>query len=80
MGQPSFVGGLFVLKFVAPGDFVTMSAEVIERALRPGHGEAKAFFGAVTSSGILGALVETHHNVGPESDLDIDGVLRCEEV
>jgi len=75
MGHP-----LFVLKFVAPGNFVTMSAKVTERALCPGHGEAEAFFGAGAIGWILSALVKTHYKVGAESDLNIDGVLGCEEV
>ena len=72
--------GLVLLRLIAPGDFMLMSAEVIERALRPGHGEAEAFFGAGAIGGILGALVESHDDVGAESDLDIDGVLGGEEV
>ena len=71
---------MFVLKFVAPWDILPLGAEVIERTLRPGHGQAETFFGAGAISRVLGALVKTHYNVGAESDLDIDGVLRCEEV
>jgi hypothetical protein len=66
--------------FVAPGNFFAMRAEVIEGATRPGHGKAKAFFSAGARGGILSALVKTHHNVGAESDLDVDGVLGCKEV
>ncbi len=65
---------------VVPGDFVAVSAEVIERAARPGHGEAETFFGAGAIGGIFGALVEGHHDVGAESDLHIDRVLRRKEV
>ena len=57
-----------------------MGAEMIERAVRPGHGEAQAFFCAGAIGGILGALVEGHHDVGAESDLHVDGVLGSEEV
>ena len=57
-----------------------MCAEVIERAPRPGHREAKAFFGARAIGGIFGALVEGHADVGAEGDLDIHGVLGGEEV
>ena len=57
-----------------------MGAEVIERAARPGHGEAQAFFGASAIGGVLGALVESHADVGAESDLNVDGVLGREEV
>ena len=70
MGHPLFV----------PGNFVLMGAEVSERALRPGHGEAQAFFGARAVGRILGALVEGHDDVGAESDLHIHGVLGGEEV
>ena len=55
-------------------------AEVRDRALGPGHGEAEAFFGAITSGGVLGALVEGHDDVCAESNLDVDGVLGGEEV
>jgi hypothetical protein len=67
MGYP-----IFALNLIAPRDFVLVGAEVIERALRPGHGQAKAFFGASAISGILGAFVEGHDNVGAESYLNID--------
>jgi hypothetical protein len=59
---------------------MAVSAEMIERAARPGHGEAEAFFSACTCSRILGALVEGHDYVGAESDLNVDGVLGSEEV
>ena len=57
-----------------------MRAEMIERAARPGHGEAQALFGAAAVGGIFGAFVEGHADVGAESDLDVDGVLGREEV
>jgi hypothetical protein len=66
--------------FVAPGDFVAVGAEVIERAARPGHGEAEAFFGAITSGWILGALVEGHADIGAECDLHVDRMFGSEEV
>ena len=75
MGHP-----LFVLSLIEPRDFIAVSAEVIERAARPGHSEAEAFFGAGAISGILGALVESHDDVGAESDLNVDGMFRSEEV
>ena len=62
------------------GDFVLMGAEVIERAPRPGHGEAQALFGAAAFGGVLGALVEGHGDVGAEGDLHVHGVLGREEV
>jgi hypothetical protein len=65
---------------IAPGNFVAMGAEVIERATRPGHGEAEAFFGAGAIGGILSALVKSHADVGAESDLDVDGVLGGKKV
>jgi len=57
-----------------------MSAEVIERATRPCQGEAEAFFCALSSGGVLGALVEGHDDVCAESDLHVDGVLGGEEM
>ena len=75
-----FVRGLVVLNLIAPEDFVAMSVEMIERTLGPGHGEAEAFFGAFSSGGVLGALVEGHDDVCAESDLDVDGVLGGEEM
>ena len=80
MGHPLFVRGPVMLSLMAPRDFVLMGAEVIERALRPGHREAEALFGAGAVGGILRALVETHNNICAESDLDVDGVLGGEEV
>jgi hypothetical protein len=71
---------LFVLHFGVPGDFVLVSAEVIEGAARPGNCEAETFFGTIARGGIFGALVKTHNNVGTESDLNVDGVLGGEEV
>ncbi len=66
---------------IEPWDnFVAVGAEVIERAARPGHGEAEALFGAGPIGRILGALVESHANVGAESDLHIDGMLGGEKV
>jgi hypothetical protein len=65
---------------VVPGSFVAVGAEVVERAARPGHGETEAFFGAGAIGGVLGALVEGHDDVGAEGDLDVDGVLRGEEM
>ena len=67
-------------EFVAPDDFVAVGAEVIERAARPGHGEAQALFGAAAVGGVLSALVEGHGDVGAESDLHVHGVLGREEV
>src|ERR1017187_9775327 len=52
LGHPIFLNG------VKPGDFVLMSAEVDERALSPGHGEAEALFGASALGGVLGALIK----------------------
>jgi hypothetical protein len=69
-----------MLSVAVPGDFVAVRAEVRERALGPGHGEAKAFFGAVACGGVLRALVESHYNVGAESDLHVDGMFGGEEV
>jgi hypothetical protein len=80
MGHRLFVRGLVVLNLIAPEDFVAMSVEMIERTLGPGHGEAEAFFGAFSSGGVLGALVEGHDDVCAESDLDVDGVLGGEEM
>jgi hypothetical protein len=57
-----------------------VGAEVIERAARPGHGEAQALFGARAIGRVLGALVEGHADVGAERDLHVDGVLGREEV
>ena len=71
---------MFVLRFTEPRDFVQVVAEVIEGALRPGHGEAEAFFGAGASRGILGALVEGHDDVGAESYLNIDRMFRSKKV
>jgi hypothetical protein len=69
-----------MLSVAVPGDFATVGAEVIKRAAGPGHGEAKAFFGAIARGGILRALVESHDDVGAESDLDVDGMFGGEEV
>ena len=66
-------------KFV-PGDLVPVGAEVIERAARPGHGEAQALFGAGAIGGILRALVESHADVRAEGDLHVDGMLGSKEV
>src|SRR6266568_120609 len=63
-----------------PDDFLLMSAEVIERALSPGHGEAQAFLGAIAVGRVFGAFVECHADVGAKSDLHIHGVLGREEV
>ena len=71
--------GTPLLLFV-PGDFVPVGAEVIEGAARPGHGEAKALFGAGARGGILGALVKSHADVGAEGDLNIDGMLGSKRV
>ena len=57
-----------------------MCAEVGERALGPGQGEAQAFFGAGAVGGIFGTFVEGHADVGAEGDLYVDGVLGREEV
>ena len=66
--------------WIEPWDIVTACAEVIERAARPRHSEAEAFFGAGAISRILGALIESHDDVGAESDLNVDRVLGGEEV
>ena len=71
---------MFVLKLIAPGNFAAVGAEVVERAARPSHGEAEAFFGAITGGGVLGALVKGHANVCAESDLDVDRVLGRKEM
>ncbi|HTQ86824.1 MAG TPA: hypothetical protein VMI93_11475, partial [Candidatus Solibacter sp.] len=57
-----------------------MGTKVGERALGPGQGEAHALFGAGTRGGILGALVESHADVGTESDLHVDGMFGGKEV
>ena len=57
-----------------------VGAEMIERALRPGHGQAKTLFGASAVGGILGALIETHYNVGAESYLNIDRMFGSKRV
>ena len=66
--------------WIEPWDFVPVSAEVIEGAPRPGHGQAQALFGARAIGRILGALVEGHANIRAESDLHIDRVLGREKV
>ncbi len=63
-----------------PDHFIAMSAEVRERAARPGHGEAKAFFSATARGRILGALVEGHDDVGAESYLNFDRMLGSKSV
>ena len=73
MGHPRFV-------LNQPGHLVAMREKVIERPARPGHGEAETFFGSGATGRILGALVKTHHNIGAERDLDVDGVLGGKEV
>src|SRR5262245_4734348 len=57
-----------------------MRTEMVERTLRPGHGEAQAFFRAGAVGGILGALVEGHADVCTERDLHIHGMFGREEV
>ncbi len=75
MGHP-----LFVLSLIEPRNLIAVSAEVIEGAARPGHGEAETFFGAGASGGIFSTFVEGHDDVSAESDLDVDGMFRSEEV
>ena len=65
---------------IRPGNFVLVGAEMIERALCPGQGEAQALLGARTLGGVLGALVEGHADVCAESDLDVHGMFWSEEV
>ena len=67
-------------QFVAPDDFIAVGAKVIERAARPGHGEAQAFFGAAAIGGIFRALVEGHGDVCAERDLHVHGVFGRKEV
>ena len=56
---------------IRPWDGVPVGAEVGERALCPGQGEAQALLGARRLGGVLGALVEGHADVCAEGDLDI---------
>ena len=79
---PTEIGApaVFVLSLIAPGNFVAMGAEVVEGAARPGHGEAETFFGAITSGGVLGALVKSHADVGAEGNLDIDRMFGSKRV
>ena len=57
-----------------------MRAEVIERAARPGHGEAQALFGAAALGRILGALIKGHGNIRAQRNLHVHGVFGREEV
>jgi hypothetical protein len=65
---------------IRPWDLVLMGAEVGERALCPGEGEAEALFGAGSLGGVLGALVEGHADVSAKGDLDVHGMLGGEKV
>ena len=80
LGTPEIGRPLFVLSRIVPRNFVAMRPEVIEGAARPGHGETETLFGAGAISGVFGALVESHDNVGAESDLNVDGVLGRKKV
>ena len=68
------------IELVVPGNLVLVCAEVIERAPRPGHGQAQAFLGAAALGRVFGALVEGHGDVGAQRDLHIHGVLGRKEV
>lgn len=51
-----------------------------EGALGPADGKLHALAGAFVGGGVFGAFVEHHQDVAAESELDVDGRFRGEEV
>ncbi len=62
-GHPAF--------WIGPRDLTAVDAEMCERTMGPGHGEAQALLGTASIGGVFGALIESHGDVGAEGNLDV---------